>query len=285
MRWLSPRRISILTIARDAIGIFLELIMKCFPKILLFLILAQLGYAFASANVVEVSNGGGPAGSENNIISVGLKNEIPVRAVQLQIADMPDLLQPDSVWIVSRGKGFAVYWNEDSGFLNIILLSFDSTLRPDSSAILRIGYSVSDKALNGQILDLVVTKAIITDIANESLDVEAEFGEFTVGDASAVTERSGGVDSYCLEQNYPNPFNPGTTIGFSVPRPEWVRLEIFNSLGQRIRTLLDAPVASGRQALRWDGLDEYGIQVAAGRYFYRIKAGQFVATKSLMLIK
>lgn len=74
-----------------------------------------------------------------------------------------------------------------------------------------------------------------------------------------------------LRQNYPNPFNPTTIIGFRVPGDCRVKIEIFNVLGEKVRTLIDNLVATGNYNIVWDGTDANGMVVAAGVYFYRLE--------------
>ena len=88
-----------------------------------------------------------------------------------------------------------------------------------------------------------------------------------------------------LLANYPNPFNPETTIRYQLSEPVWVRLEIFNALGQQIHTLVDAEQASGIHHVRWDGREAWGNQVGAGVYLYRLTAGPVMATQKMFLVK
>ncbi|MFP6646047.1 MAG: FlgD immunoglobulin-like domain containing protein, partial [Candidatus Latescibacterota bacterium] len=74
-----------------------------------------------------------------------------------------------------------------------------------------------------------------------------------------------------LEQNYPNPFNSSTTIPFALPTDGEVRLEIYDILGQRIRTLAAQDMPAGLHHIYWDGYDDGGRQVAAGVFFYRLE--------------
>ncbi len=90
---------------------------------------------------------------------------------------------------------------------------------------------------------------------------------------------------YELKQNYPNPFNPTTIISFSLPRTSNVRLEIYNVLGQRVSTLIDGELKAGDHDISWDGQNAFGQPVATGIYFYRLKAGEFVGTKKMILLK
>ena len=97
-----------------------------------------------------------------------------------------------------------------------------------------------------------------------------------------------------LSQNYPNPFNPTTTIPFTVPVPPGreaaampgaVRLEIFNALGQRVRTLVDDDREAGFYRVRWDGRDGSGHEVASGLYLYRLQARHEVQLARMMLVR
>jgi hypothetical protein len=91
--------------------------------------------------------------------------------------------------------------------------------------------------------------------------------------------------TYELWQNYPNPFNPTTTIRFSLGASEKVKLEIFNVLGQRVRTLLDRWLPPGRYRKIWDARNEAGLKLGSGIYFYRITAGDYVQTRKMILLK
>ena len=88
-----------------------------------------------------------------------------------------------------------------------------------------------------------------------------------------------------LTQNYPNPFNPETTISYDLAAESEVRLEIYNVMGQLVRTLVSDRQAAGRYRISWVGDNSLGHQVASGVYFYRIQAGEFHSVKKLMLLK
>jgi hypothetical protein len=90
---------------------------------------------------------------------------------------------------------------------------------------------------------------------------------------------------FSLDDNYPNPFNPETNIGYFVPRACQVRLEVFNLLGQKIRTLVNEHQTAGSREVSWDGRNEAGEQVASGVYFYKLQAEDFTQTKKMVLIR
>jgi len=99
------------------------------------------------------------------------------------------------------------------------------------------------------------------------------------------TEEESRPASFSVSQNYPNPFNPVTNFKFTLPQASYVKIEIFNILGQRVKTLLDEDMRAGVYVVDWDGKDERGTEVSSGIYFYRIKAGDFSDIKRMVLLK
>jgi len=90
---------------------------------------------------------------------------------------------------------------------------------------------------------------------------------------------------FSLEQNYPNPFNPTTTLEFSLADPGWVKLEIFNILGQKVRTLVNEYRMPGRYSVNWNSQNESGDEVASGVYFAKLSTGDNIASKKMILLK
>lgn len=85
---------------------------------------------------------------------------------------------------------------------------------------------------------------------------------------------------FALRQNYPNPFNPTTTIKYDLPKDSRVSLKLFNILGQEVATLVNEEQKAGYKSVEWNANN-----FASGVYFYHIQAGDFVATKKLLLLK
>jgi photosystem II stability/assembly factor-like uncharacterized protein len=90
---------------------------------------------------------------------------------------------------------------------------------------------------------------------------------------------------YALSQNHPNPFNPSTVIAYALPTRSDVKIEIFNILGRLVTTLVDSNKPAGSHEVIWDGTDLSGKQVATGVYLYRLKAGETVLTRKMLLLK
>nr|MBN2278818.1 T9SS type A sorting domain-containing protein [candidate division Zixibacteria bacterium] len=92
-------------------------------------------------------------------------------------------------------------------------------------------------------------------------------------------------ESFTLEQNHPNPFNAGTRIDFSLPRQAQVRLDIYNILGRRVRTLINEEKPAGVYRVEWDGCDDSRRTVASGLYFYRLSADRQSQCRKMLLLK
>jgi hypothetical protein len=98
-------------------------------------------------------------------------------------------------------------------------------------------------------------------------------------------EISAGSAGLHLARAVPNPFNVSTEIEFGIASRDHVRLEVFNVLGQRVRTLVDETLEPDLYSRRWDGLTDRGQRVAAGLYFYRLEASGLEVTKRVVLVR
>ena len=94
------------------------------------------------------------------------------------------------------------------------------------------------------------------------------------------TDKVISINDYFLSQNFPNPFNPVTTIKYSIPTESRVKLEILNLLGEQVELLVNEIKPVGSCEAIWDASN-----MSSGIYFYRIKAGDYVETKKMILLK
>ncbi len=88
-----------------------------------------------------------------------------------------------------------------------------------------------------------------------------------------------------LSQNYPNPFNPTTTISFNLPANSPVTITVYSASGQKVKILFKGSLTPGNYKVVWDGTDDFGNPVASGVYLYQLKAGDFVGTKKMILMR
>ncbi len=122
-------------------------------------------------------------------------------------------------------------------------------------------------------------------------DAQGNTSEFSSPFITGVTESKIEIIpiSFSLSQNYPNPFNLETTIRFEIPYQNQknlrIELRIYNLRGELMRTLVNEEKSPGTYQLQWDGTDQLGNKVVTGIYLYRIRAGEFIATKKMILMK
>ena len=105
-------------------------------------------------------------------------------------------------------------------------------------------------------------------------------GTITATQVNSVSYLDNPLDDFVLNQNYPNPFNPSTTINFSIPLTSRVKLEVFNSIGEKIQTLVDSELSAGRYNYEWNAAN-----VNSGVYFYRLQTAENVETRKMILLR
>ena len=103
--------------------------------------------------------------------------------------------------------------------------------------------------------------------------------------AIASSSMSGAPHSFHLAQNYPNPFNHATHIGFTLQQPSAVSLQVFNTHGQLVATLVEGIRSAGTYQMAWDGRDAHGQVVSSGVYIVRLDAEGRQATRKMLLIQ
>lgn len=93
-------------------------------------------------------------------------------------------------------------------------------------------------------------------------------------------------DAYALSQSYPNPFNPGTIIRYQLPEPGYVKLAIYDLLGQEVRVLASAMQPAGSYRVTWDAKDGAGRLASSGVYLYRLQVeDEFWHTRKMVLVR
>jgi hypothetical protein len=104
-----------------------------------------------------------------------------------------------------------------------------------------------------------------------------------------VEIETGIPNAFSLEQNYPNPFNPETHIKYTVGSSEFVTLKVYDVLGNEVATLVNEVKPSGTYdvSFRTDNLPtgQAGVELSSGVYFYTLKAGSFIESKKMLLLR
>jgi len=140
--------------------------------------------------------------------------------------------------------------------------------------------------------DAVRVDSLVVEWPSGTVDVFSDFlpNKFTTvtegGTITAVHEETAIlVGDFTLGQNYPNPFNPTTTIEYELPRDSRVVLQIYNLLGQGIRTLLNQSQPAGMHSAVWDGKNDLGRITSSGIYIYRLQVGSFTETRKMIFLQ
>jgi hypothetical protein len=197
-------------------------------------------------------------------------------------------------------RGYGLSLNYDSAVFELVgtkvednLLGEGSLAQPQvitgqdgKSSIIAFG----ETAVDG---DLGLSLVFRTKIETEGSYIEITGGQLIDG-ANGVNNLRGPVsvmvetrpEVYALDDNYPNPFNPETTIKYQLPEAGLVTLEVYNMLGQVVRTLVNEHQSAGRYRMQWDATNDKGQSLSSGMYFYHVNAGQeFQSTKKMLLLK
>jgi hypothetical protein len=216
---------------------------------------------------VFMGNGDGTFGTALETDSVGY-------LTHMCLADVDGASGVDLIVLQPVGDTVDVLLNDGSG-------NFSAPVGYDACLTAGFAQFVLPIELNGDSDDDLV---IIDNVSNS---IRVIFNNGFGGFPTAVGDDNDDVlpANFELSQNYPNPFNPETTIKYSLSRKSYVTVDVFNALGQNIRTLLNREVLAGSHAVTWDGTDGDGNQMATGIYLYRFKVGEQIQTSKMLLLK
>jgi len=200
-----------------------------------------------------------------------------------------------AVEFVSDGENEALYANVSSDSVKkcIMITGAGDESIQDLCAKLKLEDGQIDEEIIRQLKEqgCDVTVETSDDGTNKAIKIECNNvtreGIEGEGEEAATKESSDAnlPEGFELAQNYPNPFNPTTTIDFSLPEAQHVTLEVVNIQGQVVRTLVDDVRNAGDHSVEWDATSDNGNRVASGVYFYRLSAGDHVASRKMTLLK
>ena len=128
------------------------------------------------------------------------------------------------------------------------------------------------------------TELYVFNLKDDLTNAYTSNGNITVMNGHG-TQQSTIPAEYFLAQNYPNPFNPETEIRYDIPEETFVTLAIYNSIGQKIITIVAEEQRPGSYVAHWHGLDETGRQAPSGIYFYRLSTAKYEQINKMVLIR
>ncbi|MFH1851275.1 MAG: T9SS type A sorting domain-containing protein [Candidatus Neomarinimicrobiota bacterium] len=223
---------------------------------------------------------------------------------EFNFTSLYDILVHDSTFLILRGGISEVYSSTDRG-----LTWQNEWCSPSNSVVSAIARS-NDTWYFGKKCGYLDTKygrglyirpdssMLCTNVSDSSFCMNITALEWYNGELYIGTD-GGGVLKYVkvpqkepvvpnkmfLYQNYPNPFNSNTTIRYDLTDRQFIKITIYDLLGRKITTLLSGMQDVGYKLVIWDGTNDKGQPVSAGVYFYQIRAGEYVQTKKMVVLK
>lgn len=169
------------------------------------------------------------------------------------------------------------------------LLAIDSTVTPATVSVVDQTYnSASPSSFKFSVADYKVGKKYMLMLYNTTNLTATYPRSATTADYSIVFDPNGVANEdikvspkeFTLSQNYPNPFNPSTNIRFTLPEAGNVKISIFNTLGQEVKTIINEFRNSGNHSVSFNA-----SELSSGTYFYKLESGKYSKTMKMMLIK
>ncbi|MEE9442475.1 MAG: FlgD immunoglobulin-like domain containing protein [candidate division Zixibacteria bacterium] len=227
----------------------------------------------------------------DEITSAGVQSEMALEAdlpadiagVELDLSYNPNTIEMLKPMLTDASDEFQIYSKDNgTGKMKILLHSRhpwndDELISEGLSDILTLPFVSKAPIRADDDSQVRITHAVISTGAAKGVEVEGIDPEPIL------------PDKFALYQNRPNPFNPTTYIDFYIDGSsggaETVRLEVFNILGQSVKTLVNEPLPPGMHTVVWDGTDNDGDKSASGVYLYRLRVGDNNQTKKMVLLK
>lgn len=194
----------------------------------------------------------------------------------------------ENIKISQMSDMVAFVWSDSA---NIYVKTFQDSIWYETLEIPLNGLTQIDHSLNCAVYDnqqIWITFDAINNGNKDvyALSVPASFVVDTVLTfVKQSSENSKLPNEFVLFQNYPNPFNSSTGIKYQLTAAAEVKLEIYNLLGQRIRTLVDQFQNTGSYSINWEGTDDFNQPVASGVYLYQLKTKSSIKAKKLLVLR
>lgn len=213
------------------------------------------------------------------IIPLEMENNSRAIAAEIEFEYDANVLQFVSAQKTPLSKDMVLIFNDEAGRLRAAI--YGTTPINEPGKIVNLVFYVQTKSQSTS--ELALNRFLL----NNDVLMKATSKLFVNGKIE-------NPQSYKLNQNYPNPFirngrfnafpHQVININYQLPQKEKVILKIYNYLGQEIKTLVDSEHEPGSYKVFWNGLDNNGISVLPGLYFYRINAGEFKKTKRMIIL-
>jgi len=241
------------------------------------------------------------------VVAINVTNDEPITAldVPLKYGNPDDGVILDRVEFPqdSRIKDFQFKFakiNDKAKTVLIGLVSSAQTLeedmQPGTGPVAYLHFTVTDDRLTEFTVDTDNSKApqhtltlienrVVGENGRDVIDFKPGFKNEPIKLDRAGSGANLLPKEYSLRGNYPNPFNAKTIISFALPKDSRVSLDIYNILGQKVKTLVDGAMTAGYKNVEWNGTDHNGLGVSSGVYLYKLTANEFKRVDRMTLLK
>ena len=159
----------------------------------------------------------------------------------------------------------------------------DSTAFDPGTVSFQLNYG--ERGENETISDYRIKTTINDHGSVRPLDFSENTSRYYIVSFEDVNGNTPEVTQVSLNQNYPNPFNPTTTISYALVKEDDVELTVYNTKGQKVKTLVNGSTAAGEHSVEWNGTDDTNAKVSSGLYFYRLKTTDKTINRKMVLLK
>lgn len=242
------------------------------------------------------------------VVPIMIKNDEPITAIDipLKYGNAGDGIVLDRVEFIedSRIGGFDFQFKKIDNQAKTVLIGLVSSaydlkadMAPGDDAVAYLHFTVTDAQMDKVVLEEDKSRApqhtmllIENRVVDEGQGREViDFVPYFDKESGIIALNAAGASQlpkeYALRGNYPNPFNAKTIISFALPQESRVTLDIYNILGQKVKTLVDGAMPAGYHNLEWNGTDHNGLGVSSGVYLYKLKADGFTRVNRMTFLK
>jgi hypothetical protein len=192
---------------------------------------------------------------------------------------------PEGLSALASAEGIILNWlpNSEEDFQYYgIYRSTNPDFEPDTMD--SYTYATADTSFTDSVVTIDITyyyRISAFDYSGNESGYSAQVGDtyLDVDDALLIPKQ------FTLHPNHPNPFNPITSLRYDLPEQAQVTLTVYDLMGREVTQLVNTTQEAGYRSVQWNATDMYGKSVSAGVYLYQIRAGEFVQTKKMVLLK
>ena len=244
-----------------------------------------VGQPSVGCTIEDVNGQMAPGGT--GTFQIHMENIETVNVLEFTILDMPDYMTITNIELLDRFSDGTVDGNSGEtvdGSFYFLGYDFVTYIEPGSGPIMEVEVQFNN-ILNNSSVVFMIDQISAGDVNALPLDIVADnFGQF-VNTTLNVDQNVATLNEFTLYANYPNPFNPATIITYDLANFSSVELSVYDVRGRKIKSLFSGDQGAGQHKATWTGVDDYGLNVSAGVYIYKLEVSDKVFKRKMILMK